>query len=567
MKRLISVLLSASMVLALAGCGKKDDKETTKAKKTKVTEVTEETEEPSETETESETESETETETDPIIISGNGNRVATPRDYPLSDDFVISHDAEDLVVLPYPETQVYGEAVEKDSGTAVRYIFRSTDMLGFTEDFKKDYDQVYNTIQAQNDQLEINYNHTYSEQLSVFDDNLKSGDPKDYSMVTDITVFRADSEYISYILEQDYDCEMQNSSIKTYNYATADGREITFDEIVFDKRGFADFFLDYVYGSALYESEIEQAKEIAMDMVDESENASPIEFVLGYDGIYIFFSEPNLYPTMFKIPAVFAGDYMDVSYFGKTPKYYTLNADDYGRINWDLEDDGVIEEIYPEFETDEYDSVVGIDLVVDGQMRASVPDSDLVEGETYVGMKMMKTDLGFIVFLSMALEESVCTNYIFRYMGSVGFEFQGTISGNFTNNFYDPYNFELTAYDDVAGTGIRSQYYCFSDSSIPEPIEEYAYKDAFVVAAKDIACKAGMYDEDQGQKEDYTIPAGTVLYVFSYMPEGGYMRAMTVNKDDTKNVLVTIEFTREGYKTFINGEDQDEVFYGIRYAG
>ena len=41
MKRLIAVLLSASMVLALAGCGKKDEKETKKTKKTKATEVTE----------------------------------------------------------------------------------------------------------------------------------------------------------------------------------------------------------------------------------------------------------------------------------------------------------------------------------------------------------------------------------------------------------------------------------------------------------------------------------------------------------------------------------------------
>ena len=71
MKRLIAVLLSASMVLALAGCGKKDEKETKKTKKTKATEVTEETEEPFETESESESESEsdtqTESDTDPSI--------------------------------------------------------------------------------------------------------------------------------------------------------------------------------------------------------------------------------------------------------------------------------------------------------------------------------------------------------------------------------------------------------------------------------------------------------------------------------------------------------------------
>ena len=88
MKRLITLLLSASMILALAGCGKKDEKETKKTKRTKATLITEETDEPSETETESETESETETETetDPPVVTGDGSRIATPKDYPISSD-------------------------------------------------------------------------------------------------------------------------------------------------------------------------------------------------------------------------------------------------------------------------------------------------------------------------------------------------------------------------------------------------------------------------------------------------------------------------------------------------
>ena len=102
MKRLITLLLSVSMILALAGCGKKDEKETKKTKRTKATLVTEETEDPffSETETESETESdtetETETETDPPAGTGDGSRIATPKDYPISSDFAISHDAENV---------------------------------------------------------------------------------------------------------------------------------------------------------------------------------------------------------------------------------------------------------------------------------------------------------------------------------------------------------------------------------------------------------------------------------------------------------------------------------------
>ncbi len=564
MKRMIAILLSSSMILTLAGCGRNDKKETKETKRTKDTLVTEES---SVTKSESETESETETETDPPAGTVVGSRIVTPKDYPISDGFAISHTAKDLTIVESARIQVYGEPVEEDARTTVKSILQSTVMISFSEKDKEDYEQVFYTIQAQNNQLEINYSNRYSELLSAFYDNLKSARPKDYRMLTDISIFRADSDYISYILEQDYDCEMSNSSIKTYNFATADGREITFDDIVTDKRGFADFFFDYVSNAGLSENDIEQAKEISMDMVDESENAAPIEFLLDYDGIYIFYSNPDQYPTMFKIPAVFAGAYMDESYFGNTPECYSLSADDYARIHWDLEDDGVLEEIYPEFETDEYGSVVGIDLVVDGLMRASVPDADLIEGETYAGMKLMKTKAGFIVFLSMALEESDCTNYIFRYAGSTGFEFEGTIIGNFTKDYHDPGYFQLTGRDEVLGTGLHTGYYSIGNSAIPERIDKSVDKNVIVVAAKDIACKSGAFDEDRIQTEDYTIPAGTALYVFNYNLEGGYLHATTINKDKEKNVPVTLEFSREGDKTFFNGEDQDDVFYGIRYAG
>ena len=44
---------------------------------------------------------------------------------------------------------------------------------------------------------------------------------------------------------------------------------------------------------------------------------------------------------MFKIPAVYAEDYIDMSLFGATPEYYVLQSDAYDHIMWDVDGDGV----------------------------------------------------------------------------------------------------------------------------------------------------------------------------------------------------------------------------------
>ncbi|MBP5185900.1 MAG: hypothetical protein J6040_02475 [Clostridiales bacterium] len=562
MKRLITLLLSASMILALAGCGKKDEKETKKTKRTKATLITEETDEPSETETESETESETETETetDPPVVIGDGSRIATPKDYPISSDFVISHDAENVYYSRATAFRAYAEPYDDNGSTMACLMLEEIDSLRFEPADIDTYNQLWNTLEAIFDQLNYNYDQLYEKLLPQFCDNIAQGKAKDYTMKEEITFYRTDTEYFSFMVAQDYDCDMQNASIKTYNYATSDGREITFNDIVTDKQGFSDFFIDYISNGDYYDFEIAQAKDLAANMLVDDETAFPVEFLLGYDGIYFVYSENNVYPTIFKIPAMYCADYIDMSYFGKTPETYTLSNDGYGRITWDIYEDGVLEEIHPEFVTDEYDSIVGIDLVMDDLMRVSVPDADLVEGEQFMGMKLVKGKYTYYVYISMALEEDACNNYVFELTGSTGFEYVGKFTGNFTDTWYDPVQFVLTQYSEVFGTGIAGRDFSAVNGPIPEPISDYYYKDAVVVAAKDIPCK------DQSG-DDYTIPAGTVVLLFGYEADGNELVAMTLNKDATKNKHVSIDYAIDGYTVLINGENQDDLFEGIRYAG
>ena len=562
MKRLITLLLSASMILALAGCGKKDEEETKKTKRTKATLVTEETEDPYETETESETESETETETetDPPVVTGDGSRIATPKDYPISSDFAISHDAENIYYSRATAFRAYAEPYDDNGRTMACLMLEEIDSLRFEPADIDTYNQLWNTLEAIFDQLNYNYDQLYEKLLPQFSDNIAQGNVKDYTMKEEITFYRTDTEYFSFMVAQDYDCDMQNASSKTYNYATSDGREITFNDIVTDKQGFSDFFIDYISNGDYYDFEIAQAKDLAANMLVDDETAFPVEFLLGYDGIYLVYSQNNVYPTIFKIPAMYCGDYIDMSYFGKTPECYTLSNDGYGRITWDIFEGDELEEIHPEFVTDEYDSVVGIDLVLDDLMRVSVPDSDLVEGESFMGMKLVKGFNTYYVYLSMAMEEDDCNNYVFKLTGSVGFEYVGSFRGNFTGTWYDPSLFKLTERSEVLGTGYANMDYSAVNNAIPEPISLYCNKEAIVIAAKDIP-----YTDDFG--EDHTIPAGAAVYLFDYEPGGGKLEGMLLNKDFTKSEIVTLDLSFDGGSILINGENQDDVFDGIRYAG
>ena len=565
MKKLILVLLTFSMVAASSGCSKKSEETSKKTKKTKDTEITEtedpETEEPETTTTPDTSESESSSESETTTSKNAGN-------YPISSDFVIKNDQKNLDMEIVSEPR---EFALLDSDNHYAEIYKSVDMIQLSQEETEAHEQLWNTLEANHYNLNSDFDAEYDKLLPELVNSVKNGTYKtDYTLTSDITVFRADTAIISYIATKEYGTpSVSNESAIAYNYRTSDGMEYMFDDIVTDRAGFADFFEKYYADSDADDYEKAAVKDLAKRIRDVNER---IDFVIGYDAIYILDRTDSTYPQYYKIPAMFAGDYLDVSLFGSTPEYYTLTNDIYNRITWDLDGDGKMDEVSVEFETDEYDSIVNAVIVLNGTEKCPVPDSELVEGSSalmFVSMRLMKTDSGFYAYLEMSLEEEDSIVYVFRYDNG-HFEYQSRFEGNLgLDPCYNPDNFPITSRNDIFGTGLM-KYSCsvIKHNGNPCILNDYGDKRGIGITKKEIVCIRA--ERGQPEEETYTIPANTAVRLYGIDPEQGWILATTLNEDSSKNVIFKLKIEIEdGYKFKYgeNSEEQDELFAGIRYAG
>ena len=568
MKKLIAVLLSLSMLTALAGCSKKSEETTKKTKKTKDTKVTE-TEAPTETETEPTETTEETTETEETTTT---NATFAPgKDYPVSADFAIS---EDLTNVDYDIESTYrgyGRIVGDDRQSPVASIRKDIELIRFSPENEEQYSQLWNTLEANHVNLDHNYNNLYDQKLPDFVASLDNGQYKtDINMESGIDVFRADTQYFNYLTWQDYsEPSLENGSVITHNYRTSDGGEIMFDEVVTDRAGFAAFFEEYICGAEEYEYLFAEARELAKKISNEEEY---IDFLIGYDAIYIVNNiNGSRYYDLFKIPAMFAGDYIDVSYFGSTPENYILGNDVYDRITWDLDKDGDLDNVAVKFEKDEYDCIMGASIIFDGTMETPIPGNELAEDLiSFTGMKLMSTDSGYYAYVSFASEEADPEVYIF-FLEENAFIYIGKITGNFCNRpAYDPARFEIRNRNDIFGTGeMTSICSVIGNEGMPKKVEQFCAKDGLGVNNKEF--QATLVELDGAPVGSAKIPADTTIRAISIDLDNNWIICSTLEEDESKNIVFVIDvaINDDGTITYCGKDNilQDDMFSGLRYAG
>ncbi len=575
MKKLVAVLLSLSMLTALAGCSKKTEEtsKTSKTKKTKDTEITE-TEKPEESETTTTTTTEaTETsdETSEDTSDTQPGRDLTPpkrpKDYAIASGFSIHEDAENLQFNLITKPRVFAKGNPSDPSEPARSIFMEVEKFDFFPNTIEGYEQLWNSVQNNGENLHTQYYDAYEKALPGFLSG--SNTATDLYMQSYTYIYRADSFYFSYYMTQIYnDGTVNADSVKTFNYRTSDGCPLNINDIVTDRNACADFLLEYVGNSDAYNYENEYAKKIADQLRDENQD---VEFLLGYDGLYLVWSDNNsFYTELIKIPAMYGGDFLDLTYFGITPEHYTLSNDVYDRITWDLDGDGKLDEIYPEFEKDEYDNIINMNLVLNGSTKTVLPSSDIAEidgGLYFVGMKLMKTDTGFYAYLELSPEESDSYVYVFHFNGK-SFDYTGYFIGNIgsSNSCYDPDRFEITNGTDLFGTGYVI-YTCsvIGNNGLPQIVEPFGRRGGVAIAKMDITCNE--IDKDGRQIGTYTIKKDTPCYCTGLDLEGKRIRLMILNEDEGQNTEVELFASNEGNSLVIGSTDQNEAFYGLRYAG
>ena len=317
MKKIVAVLLCAATLIGCVACSKSEETTKKKKKKTKkTTQITEtiETEEPSESPTETETETETEpTDTKPQVQS----------------DLVISHDLSAEEIESVSCALAYG---------AIDPTEENEYLSMYPKRIKCQYEVINSVGSSPNVNAileELTYHEAesvmrvYDKELEEFTGLQESGSPLyNYQYTVSHDIIRADSQILSIKYNSSVYDSRTDDSFKTekyMNYNSADGTAIENEDVIVNM----DEFVLYLQGYA-------QQFNLNLDNAFEQINNGEFIFGLTYDGIIV---------DDVKIPVYTTYGIFNMSYFGATPKTYTLTLEKNHWLTWDINDDGQMDKL------------------------------------------------------------------------------------------------------------------------------------------------------------------------------------------------------------------------------
>ena len=571
MKRLVSSILTLAMVLSLAGCSKKSE-ETTKKKKEKTETESEETLPPEsdteETNESEETEDTTESSEAEESTKASGSNASDIAGYTISPNFSIRSDLENLDYSIISDYRAYGFPSPNDD-IEINKLVKRVDML--TVNDADTYSQLWNSLDGIFPSINSDLDDIFDQKLPSYVDNTAAG-----SFTVDCKTFvtRADSEVFSFVTCRNaYDVASDSYSTvyRTYNYRSSDAMEYNLNDIVSDRGGFANFFAEYLENALKDDvTSMRRVEYLAGLISDPNEN---IPFLLTYDGIYIIDTEDSTF-CMFKIPAVYAEDYFDMSLFGATPEYYVLQSDAYDHIIWDVDGDGALDNISVVAEKDEYNSLIGLGISVNGNVE-QLPNSELQYfGMGFYGFYLLKTDEGFYVYAEMYTESADTVVEVFKYDGS-SFKFQASFTKNLPmmsldGFFYDPANFTVSSDTDIMGSGyVVDSVSAIGSDGMPVKTIDMGSKYQIVATKQEIT--VNRINNKGSLDGTATLPENTVFSVIGIDLDTRTLLCEYLDAEKSKNFYFQLQADpAQGDSDWIirfNGIEQDELFRGYYYAG
>lgn len=578
MKRLVSSVLTLAMVLSLAGCSKKSEESTRATKQTTASEATtteSETDETTTTESETEETTTTESETEETTTKESETEGSTTESksgdsglasYTISPDFKIHSDLQKVLYETRKEKRAYGfvASVEDNKINSLR---KECDLLTVIDE--DNYSQLWNTLDGIFPAMNSNFDDIYEQKLPSYVD----GSATDSLSITNKTfVVRSDSEVFSFVTYQN--TNSSTSFFKTYNYRSGDSMEYTLDDVVTDRAGFSKFFSEYISGAikddAYSASDLETVKALAKKISDPNQ---AVPFLLTYDGILIVYTQDYAF-SMFKIPAVYAGDYIDMSLFGGTPESYVLQSDEYNHIIWDIDGDGTLDEISAVSETDEYDSLISFGISVNGKVE-KLPDSELDYSDMGLyKFYLLKAADGFYVYAEVYLESSDAVIEVFKYDGS-SFKYQKGFFGNLPNMhidgfFFDPSNFTISHSSDIMGTGyVIDNVFAEENDGMPKRIVKMGERYQIVATRQELT--VNKFSNNGTPDGTATLPEKAVFAVIGIDLEKRTLLCQYLDADESKNFYFELNVdpaqNEEDYSLKYNGIEQNDLFLGLFYAG
>ncbi len=613
MKKSVAAILSLAVVLSMTGCTSKSNEtrtewtpDTTKATTTKESETTEsetsestteseetttatesettetsETSETSESETtkESETsasESESETkatesetrETEPTETT------ETPEDLPL---FEVRHDLQNLRATREIYQRARGVLCE-NAYNNMAYVKEDFEYYDFHEEDRAKYDQLMNTIDSIYDGRANMLDYKYDTKSSTFYEDAKKYDSDTiYSEGTSsywskVFMSRCDSQIVSFRIVDWF--EDGDYSRAYLNYMAEDGRELTLDDVVTNRKLFAGEIKNYILPDPDDEWEkttSERYNQGLKNLISDIENGKDVDFLLYSNAIRFFFdvkdSDNYTYNYNCTVSIANRNDCIDMSYFGATTKYYSLLADENNTIIWDFNED---------HETDRVSMVANGDKLTftynNTISEIEIPSADVSDAGGYDMYCMCFTDGGFYLYVTAYMEDPVDQQLCFHLNGEK-FEYVGETL-DFDDFPFDPSNFCADSRCDILGTGYMIiQSSIVGNEGMIKPIDGFYMKEGLGVTKYDMTLSK--YSEDGPFSGDtIKIPAGTTVRMIGIDADHEMALLATCNEDASKDEMFYMACWRDKSNQYddydftikYNSMNDYELFDGVLYA-
>ncbi len=536
MKKIIAVLLCMATVFTCVACG--STKETTrKSKKTKKTKDTTEVTETDETDVP--TDSESESETDPTA--------------PEKQDMVITHDLSAVEINKTRSVMMFG-AVDSTKNQEPPYQLSRV---------KVGYDILTSSDSATRIGSVLDeYTHhvgeartkAYQQKLDEFNELVGSGSELfDYWYDEYCEVIRSDSQILSMKIETYGYSTQEDIDPKTIyeSYDAMSGEPITLDDVIVDKSAFALYVEEYFksIGADKYDT--------IADIHDQINDGS-LSFGMTYDGIWI---------SEIKVPVAGHGDIFNMTYFGSTPKNYTLNMGLKNELLWDFDGDGSLDEL--SLATEKASNGYSVETLKISYMGKEYSYNasdfeemnDMEELDGYYGSHVMCVNGKYYLLISMRLEEDSAT-YTFDINGAEPKFIEVFFSR--PENILDPEHFQLSLRTDIIGTLFMKYDFALSEdghlkqlSSIGKVHSGPLYS-IMPLPGKEfnpVTWELGAETE---------MPSSATIEILGYDNKSGILFVRVHPKYTTTDTMdIALETDKQ---STIAGQPRDSAFIGINYA-
>ena len=566
MKRCISILLTMTMILSLAGCSKKTE-ETKKKKKPKKTTDTEVTETEAPTESTKETSdtsdtSETEESTDPTGLAKPTGPVHVQMDHDLS-----------FLELEKNSTDIaYAELAENvDNDVLIKVVMSCEEYSILTPGYDIMNRELSSVLEKNKEDMELYYKQVVNSfpdlQKKITQDNVWQY----YSSGMSSYVYwaRADEQICSYRISRWASGDGLDEHSKTYcNYISATGDAIAFDDVVTDRAAFAEEILlnrpnvgpddgDYAIekdkGYQELAANIRDGKEVSFLLYPNCIS------IVGVVDMFGSQQELTLDISVLDLPHC-----VDLSYFNHTTEYYSLYPDMADSFKWDFDEDGILDTVTV---TDKDGGEYGIDLSItmNGQESdtSQAPYQDEYDGLSW--LYMAHTDSGFYLYVELSVEDPVFSTYVFHLNNGV-FEYVDHI-GQLSSYPYNPEDVGLDHRCEILGTGhMTERCTLIGGDGIPVQTDPFIEKSSLGVTAKKMTL--GVWIDGQPTGDPLPIPEGTPVRVLGINPDQELVYFTTLNVDPSENIefqMVLRKTDYGGYDVTYNGEGSYQLFRGAFY--